>query len=89
MRSLLLILIYDAIADETFVPRTLVETDSIPLNGEDSTDAGAALVKSGAYAELRQVAERRDASFELRANAALTYLLEGDLRTADLSLIHI
>ena len=51
MRCLsLLILIYDAIADETFVPRTLVETDDIPLNGEDSTDAGAALVKSGAYA---------------------------------------
>ena len=90
MRCLsLLILIYDAIADETFVPRTLVETDDIPLNGEDSTDAGAALVKSGAYAELRQVAQTTSASFELRANAALTYLLEGDLTTADIVLSHL
>ena len=63
MRSLsLLILIYDAIAEETFVPRTLVETDDIPLNGEDSTDAGAALVKSGAYAELRQAAQTTSAT---------------------------
>ena len=87
--ALLLLFVHDAIADETFVPRTLVETDDIPLDGEDSTDAGAALVKSGAYAELRQVAERRDASFELRANAALTYLLEGDLTTADIVLSHL
>ena len=90
MRSLsLLILIYDAIADETFVPRTLVETDDIPLNGEDASDAGAALVKSGAYAELRQAAQTTSASFELRANAALTYLLEGDLTTADIVLSHL
>ena len=40
--ALLLLFVHDAIADETFVPRTLVETDDLPLNGEDSTDAGAA-----------------------------------------------
>ena len=87
--ALLLLVVHVAIADETFVPRTLVETDDIPLHGEDSTDAGAALVKSGAYAELRQVAQTTSASFELRANAALTYLLEGDLTTADIVLSHL
>ena len=63
MRCLSLLILVVAIADETFVPRTLVETDDIPLNGEDATDAGAALVKSGAYAELRQVAQTTSASF--------------------------
>ena len=87
--ALLLLCVHDAVADETFVPRTLVETDDIPLNGEDATDAGAALVKSGAYAELRQAAQTTSASFELRANAALTYLLEGDLTTADIVLSHL
>ena len=55
--ALLLLFVHGATAVETFVPRTLVECDDIPLNGEDASDAGAALVKSGAYAELRQVAE--------------------------------
>ena len=88
MRCLSLLILVVAIADETFVPRTLVETDDIPLNGEDSTDAGAALVKQGAYAELRQVAQTTSATLELRANAALTNLLEGDLTTADIVLSH-
>ena len=75
MRSLLtlILVVHDAIADETFVPRTLVETDDIPLNGEDSTDAGAALVKM-APTELRQVAQTTSVrlSYE-RTPRSLTY----------------
>jgi hypothetical protein len=71
------------------VPRTLVETDDIPLQGEDRSDTGAAWVKEGHYAALRKSAEASGASLELRANAALTYLLEGDLGTADVVLSHL
>lgn len=71
---------------ERMLPTTLVVPDDIVVDGVDG-DAGASLLRSGRYGELRELAmtEGLVQSVEFRNNAALTYLLEGDTLAADIA----
>ena len=71
---------------DRMLPTTLVVPDDIVVDGVDG-DAGASLVRSGRYGELRELAmtEGLVQSVEFRNNAALTYLLEGDTLAADIA----